>query len=468
MKSMRIVLFTVIASGFLFSSCGDPAAKNPTTEARQIGDTFESEVLQHPEWSKNATIYEVNVRQHTPEGTLTAFEKDIPRLSEMGITILWLMPVHPIGKENRKGPLGSYYAAQDYKAVNPEFGTLEDLKRVVNTAHSYGMKVILDWVANHTAFDHVWSVSNKSYYLLDSLGNLQMPLGTDWSDVAQLNYENFEMRTAMIEAMKFWVETVNVDGFRCDVADFVPLDFWEEARMQLAAVKPEIFMLAEAENPKHHFKAFDMSYSWELMHIMNGIAKGEKKLTDLDDYMQREDTAFLETAYRMTFTTNHDENSWNGTEFERYGDAHLAYATLAFTIQGMPLIYSGQEAGNDKALRFFDKDTIAWGEYKYQDFYTRLMKVNREEEALWNGHYGGEFIKLQTSDDASFYAFMRKKGESEVITVVNLSSKPKKLQLTQQVSGTYNSIFNKQVLSVFTNGEMTFDPFGYQVYQRVD
>lgn len=451
----------------MIAGCGTPTATHPTTEARQVGDTYEREVLQQPAWSRNATIYEVNIRQHTPEGTLVAFERDIARLNDLGVSILWLMPVHPIGVKNRKGGLGSYYAAADYKAVNPEFGTLNDLKRMVNTAHSYGMKVILDWVANHTAFDHVWSVAHPEYYLLDSLGQLQPPLGTDWYDVAQLDYNNEAMRLAMIDAMKFWMSEASIDGFRCDVADFVPLDFWEQARAELHQLNPDLFMLAEAENPEHHFKAFNMSYAWELMHIMNDLAVGEKTTADLDAYMQREDTTFVGSAYRMTFTTNHDENSWNGTVFDRYGDAHLAYATLAFTIMGMPLIYSGQEAGNPKALRFFEKDTIEWGDYRYQDVYSRLMRVNREEEALWNGHFGGKFMKVPTTDDSALYAFMRTKNNSSVITVVNLSSEPASLTLKASLTGNYESIFSNQILSNVTNGEFTLEPFGYQVYRRV-
>lgn len=462
---LRPILFFLLA---LLAACGEAPSKQATTEIQQIGETYEAGVLQHPKWSKDATIYEVNVRQHTPEGTLKAFEQDIQRIADMGIEILWLMPIHPIGELNRKGRLGSYYAAQDYKAVNPEFGSLDDLKSVVRTAHSNGMRVILDWVANHTAFDHVWSDAHKDYYLLDSLGNLQMPPGTDWSDVAQLNYENAELRAAMIDAMAYWLREADVDGFRCDVADFVPIDFWEAARDSLVQVKKDLFMLAEAENPKHHHKAFDMSYSWELMHILNGVAGGEKNLSDIDAYMAKEDTNFVGSAYRMTFTTNHDENSWNGTVFERYGEGHLAFATLAFTIHGMPLVYSGQEAGNSKVLRFFDKDTIEWGDIPYQDFYSTLLHANREHEALWNGHYGGDFIKLQTADDARIYAFMRKKDTSEVITVVNLSDKPALIEFRSALSGNYESIFNQQVLSVFTNGEINLEPWGYQVFIRKD
>ena len=451
----------------ILAACGsEPPAKEPTSNAEQIGETHETDVLRHAEWSKDATIYEVNIRQHTPEGTFAAFEQDISRLNDMGIEILWLMPIHPIGVENRKGGIGSHYSVKDYKAVNPDYGTMGDFKKMVNTAHSYGMRVIIDWVANHSAFDNVWVEDHMEYYLLDSLGKLQPPLGTDWWDVAQLDYENQEMREAMIDAMEFWLRDVGIDGYRCDVADFVPIDFWEACRQRLEKVNPEVFMLAEAENPKHHARAFDMSYSWELMHIMNEVAKGEKPLSSIDEYMMKEDTNFVESAYRMTFTTNHDENSWNGTVFDRYGDGHLAFATLAFTINGMPLVYSGQEAGNAKALRFFEKDTVLWGEYAYQDFYTKLLQVNREEEALWNGYFGGDYQRLATTSDEQLFCFMRKKGDSEVITVVNLSNDPQTVSLQQPLESEYRSIFNKQVLSVFTNGELKLDPWGYQVFVK--
>ncbi|MCH2198854.1 MAG: alpha-amylase family glycosyl hydrolase [Flavobacteriales bacterium] len=463
-------LFPLLAALFLIACGSEPPAKEPTSEAVQVGDTYETDVLTHPDWSHDATIYEVNIRQHTPEGTFKAFEADIPRLNEMGIEIMWLMPIHPIGEVNRKGGLGSYYAVKDYTAVNPDYGTMEDFKSLVTTAHSYGMRVMIDWVANHTAFDNVWTKDHMDYYMLDSLDQLQPPLGTDWWDVAQLDWKgeqkNEAMWNAMTESMAFWLTEANIDGFRCDVADFVPVEFWDQARQALEKVNPQVFMLAEAENPPHHERAFDMSYSWEFMHIMNEIAKGVRLLSAIDDYMAKEDTYFVESAYRMMFTTNHDENSWNGTVFDRYGEGHLAYATLAFTINGMPLIYSGQEAGNNEALEFFEKDTVKWGEYIYQDFYTKLMKLNRENEALWNGHFGGDFIKLPTTADDKIYAFMRKKEEHEVITIVNLSEEPTTVELVEALGSEYRSIFNNQMLSVFTNGELKLDKFGYQVFVK--
>lgn len=458
---LSYLLFVV---GMTLVACGS-SGEQVTSEAVQIGETYESQVLKHPDWSKNATIYEVNVRQHTPEGTFKAFEADIPRLKEMGVDILWLMPIHPIGEVNRKGSLGSYYAVQDYKGVNSEFGDMADFQHLVSTAHSYGMKVIIDWVANHTAFDNHWTTEHMDYYLLDSLGKIQPPLGTDWTDVAQLDWENKELWSAMTDALEFWVEEADIDGYRCDVAEKVPTAYWNEARAALDSIKP-VFMLAEAELPELHEAAFDMSYSWEFIHLMNQVAAGKEPLEVFHTYMLKEDTNFVASAYRMMFTTNHDENSWNGTVFERYGDAHKAYATLAFTINGMPLVYSGQEAGNTKRLKFFEKDTIEWGNYPLQDFYSKLLKVNQEEEALWNGHHGGKYSRLTNSEDDRVFSFERKKNGSHIITMVNLSDSPATPVLDEQIQGEFHSIFDNAILSEYTNGKVTLPAYGYQVFVK--
>lgn len=459
--SYKYFLYAAIGFSMLFS-CGNPADEH-TSEAKAVGETVENIPLKHPEWAKNATIYEVNVRQHTPEGTLNAFAADIPRLKEMGVEILWLMPIYPIGKENRKGSLGSYYSVKDYTAVNPEFGTLEDLKALVRKAHDLDMKVILDWVANHTAWDHEWVEQYPEWFTKDSLGNIQPPV-PDWSDVVDLNYENDSMRTAMIDELKYWVSEADVDGYRCDVAMMVPTDFWNDARAALDSIKP-VFMLAEAEEPEHHEKAFDMSYTWEFHHIINSMAKGEMTTEDIDDYMASRDSSFSRNAYRMMFTTNHDENSWNGTIFERLGDAHMLYAVLSFTIDGMPLLYSGQEAALDQRLAFFEKDTIDWKDYPLQDFYTSLLKLNQENPALWNGLDGGKFKKL-TTNDPELYCYSRSKGQREVIVMLNFSDERKQVKFPESFSGELESIFNEQLLTVFTKEDIYLDPKGYQVFAR--
>ena len=466
------------AAALVMAGCGDtPSAP----DAENVSETVETQVYPHAEWTKDATIYEVNIRQHTPEGTFDAFTRDIPRIAEMGIEILWLMPVQPIGVDNRKGGLGSYYSIQNYTAINPEFGDADAFRNLVEQAHAKGMKVILDWVANHTSWDNVWT-ANREWYSLDSLGNFYPPV-PDWSDVIDLNYDNPDMRAAMIDAMKHWVQEYEIDGFRCDVAMEVPTDFWNDATAALRELNPELFMLAEAETPEHHLEAFDMSYSWELMHILNQLAMTEgltdpalmeekgwhpegMTLESLDNYMAKEDTNFVDYAYRMTFITNHDENSWNGTQFERFGPAVELFTTLAYTINGMPLVYSGNEAPNRHRLLFFEKDSIDWNGYEMQEFYATLLKANQENPALWNGAYGGDFKRIATANDADIYAYSRTKGDNQVITVLNFSDQPQQVKFAEAVSGEYPSIFNNQTLSVFTDGDMTLAPWGYQVFVK--
>ena len=450
-----------IAFAILLAACTNEHKQNQVKEVEQIVPQS------HKDWSKNATIYEVNIRQHTPEGTFRAFENDIPRLQKMGVKILWLMPVHPIGVKNRKGGKGSYYSVKDYKAVNPEFGNMKDFKALVQTAHEHDMKVIFDWVANHSAFDNVWTESNLEYYNLDSMGKLMPPEGTDWWDVADLDYENPETRSAMIDAMKFWLEKGKIDGFRCDVASFVPTDFWEAARDSLERVKPDVFMLAEANSPELLQKAFDMDYAWEFLHIMNEIAKGSKELNALDDYRLKLDSIYEPDDYKMYFTTNHDENSWNGTVKERYGEeGHKAFAVLAFTYGDMPLVYSGQEAGLDYALKFFEKDTIRWGDYQLQDFYSALLNLNRDNKALWNGEFGGAFERIKSSDDKSVYAYKRVRDEDEVIVILNLSNKSVKAKFAELPTGMYKSLFDNEDLNTIAKSGITLAPFAYYVFYK--
>ena len=321
--------------------------------------------MPHVPWSRNAAIYEVNIRQFTADGTLKAATAELPRLKTLGVDILWLMPLQPIGQLNRKGTLGSYYSIRDYTAVNPEFGTLADVRAFVQAAHSLGMKVILDWVANHTAFDHPWTREHKDWYKLDAHGDIfpvTFNAGTSgeehWSDVTGLNYDKPALRDAMIAAMQFWVRETDLDGFRCDVAGAVPTPFWERARRELDAVKP-MFMLAESDARDLHRNAFDMTYSWDLAALFHRVGQGKAGAAELRDWAAKEPHGYPPSAYRMRFTTNHDFNSWNGTDAQLYGDAWLPLAVLTFALPGMPLIYGGQEARLDKRLEFFEKDPIA-------------------------------------------------------------------------------------------------------------
>jgi len=433
--------------------------RNATTKKEAVKRTYEK-VL--PEWAKNVVIYEVNIRQHTEEGTLSAFSRDIPRLKEMGIDILWIMPIQEIGILNRKGSLGSYYSIRDYRKVNPEFGTLEDFKDLVRIAHENGMYVILDWVANHTAWDHVWMTEHPDFYSKDSLGN-NIPPVEDWADVVDLNYDNEDMRIAMIEDMKYWITETDIDGFRCDVAEMVPTDFWNEAREELDKTKP-VFMLAEAEKPEHHVSAFDMSYSWWLLHGMNQIAKGEKPVTEIDTIMKWEAKNFPEGSIKMRFTTNHDENSWNGTEMERYGEGLLCFSVLCYTLPGMPLLYSGQEAGFNKRLKFFDKDTIVWGDYKYQEFYTKLNKLKKDNIALWNGTFGGELNIIHSKKKSSIFAFTRIKADNEVLAIFNFSDKSAKTELKlKDKNAEYIDYLTNKSFSYSELKKLEMEPWQYLV-----
>lgn len=419
----------------------------------------------HPEWSKNAVIYEVNIRQYTPEGTFATFEKHLPRLKEMGIGILWLMPVNPIGIKNRKGSLGSYYSIKDFLGVNPEFGTLDDLKHLINKAHELGMKVIIDWVADHSSWDNNLITEHPEWYQHDSTGKIKSPV-TDWTDVAGLDYKQPGMCDYMTNALIYWVKNADVDGFRCDVAAMLPVDFWNEAIPKVQKIK-HIFMLAEAEEPEMHDTAFDMTYSWDLYHLLNDIAKGKATADKIDSVWAKEASHYPADAYRMHFTTNHDENSWNGTEYERLGDAALAMAALTFTVPGMPLIYSGQEAALNKRLRFFDKDTINWDNYKLEKFYSVLTDLKKNNKALWSGDIGGKLIKVHTAIDKEVYAFVREKEDQKVLCIFNLTPNHVSFNLHgTDFPGHYKDIFRKSNVDLKDGTTVNLKGWDYLILQK--
>lgn len=418
-----------------------------------------------PEWASNATIYEINVRQFSNKGTFEQVYKQLPRLKAMGVDIIWLMPIHPIGVKNRKGSLGSYYAVQDYKAVNSEFGNMDDFKFLVKEAHKLNMRVIIDWVANHSSPDNVWLTEqgNLDWYTLDSSGNVQPTIGTDWWDVADLNYDNPMMRKEMISSMKYWLTEADIDGFRCDVAGWVPMDFWLEARAELEQVKP-IFMLAEAEEVQMH-KAFEMTYGWNFHHIMNDIAKGKKDATAVSEYINM--NKYPGTAYRMHFTSNHDENSWNGTEMERMGDARFALAVLASTIEGMPLVYNGQETSLDRRLKFFEKDSIDWKKMDMVPFYTKLLNLHQTNPALWvrDGSNQAQFIATQNAKEHLVY--IRENEKHQVITVLNLSNKKSEVSFNSSaMSGEYTELFSGKKKTFGGTSKISLAPWGYQVFYK--
>jgi glycosidase len=442
------------------------SAQSPTPSSRV------SASVPHPVWSRKAVIYEVNVRQYTPEGTLAALQPHLPRLKNLGVDILWLMPVQPIGKKNRKGTLGSYYSISDYTAVNPELGTKADFRSLVNAAHQRGMKVILDWVPNHTSFDHIWIAAHKNWYVTRPDGTIinardNEGHDTDWTDVAELDYDNADMRRAMMNDMRWWLDSTGIDGFRADVAGGVPTDFWIAARKALKTSRPDLFMLAEAEDPRIH-AAFDMTYGWQLHHLLNEIAQGKKSTAALDSYFAREDSLYDRDAYRMYFTSNHDENSWSGSEFERMGANHLPAFILSATVQrSMPLLYTGQEASMEKRLRFFEKDTVNWNGASLASFYHAVFDLKHRQPALANGAWGGVQTTLRTDGGDRVYVFTRTRGANTVLVALNFADAPATASyqgLTR--GGRYTDWFEKRSLTLAANGSIEIPAHGYRVLVR--
>ncbi len=415
----KIIVSTVALVAMLISACNQQPAATTTAA--------------HPEWTYNTVVYEMNVRQYTPEGTFAAAEQQLPRLKELGIDILWLMPIHPIGVKERKGTLGSYYAISDYCEVNPEFGTMADFEKFLAKAHELGLKVIIDWVANHTSPDAKWiNERPANWYVRDSLGNTIVQY--DWTDIAKLNYENTEMRAEMAKSMRFWLEK-GIDGFRCDMAMEVPIDFWQQTYAELRADYPEMYLLAEGENPVLHDKAFDASYTWELHHLLNAIAKGEKGVKELKEYIAKDDENVADEAFRLMFTSNHDENSWAGTAFERMGDAVRVMAMLTFTLpQGQPLIYTGQEIGFDHRFEFFEKDHIpAWEQNEYTAFYKELIQIRHDNPALAAGERGGKIVYPEIENlPENVLLFTREVEGNKVLVAANLSAEVATVTLPEE------------------------------------
>lgn len=418
--------------------------------------------IEHPEWSKSANMYEVNIRQYTEEGTFKAFQEELPRLKEMGVDILWLMPIHPIGEEKRKGELGSYYSIKDYTAVNPHFGTMQEFKELVKATHEHDMKLFLDWVPNHTAWDHPWVEEHPEYYMKDSTGAITYE--ADWTDIAQLDYENRELWNKMIDLMKFWIEEADIDGYRVDHAGHdIPLDFWKQTIPEVNQAKEDFFWLAEWNTPDMH-PWFDATYTWEYFHLTTEIAGGEADLSEITEYLEQQDTTFPDHAYRLYFTSNHDENSWNGTDEELFGDNFENFVVMAATIDGMPLVYSGQETGLDKQLEFFEKDPIEWDDYEYEDFYRTLFELKNRNEALWNGQYGGDFQHVATSAE-EVYAFKRIKGDNEVFVILNFSNRDQDITFDNIEPDEYTDVFTSES-AVIGDDPVSVNAHGYKVLEK--
>jgi alpha-amylase len=466
---MKSLLACTLSLLILNGACRNQA-KNSETETPSTTAVQAEKAPPAPDWAKNATIYEVNVRQFSKAGTFKAVTAQLPRLKEMGVDIVWLMPIYPISQKNKKGSLGSPYAIADYTGINPNYGTLADFKELVQRAHGLGMKVILDWVANHTGWDHKWVTAHPDYYTLIN-GKMTTPVDpgtgkpTDWTDVADLNYDNPALRKAMIESMSYWLQECDIDGFRCDVAGFVPNDFWAELRPALDKIKT-VFMLSEWEaEPGHYKSCFNMTYGWGMHTAMKSVAQGARPATVIDSMMALNRQRFPAWYYQMVFTQNHDENTWNGTLNESFRDGADAFIVLSSTLEGMPLVYNGMESNLNKRLAFFEKDSISWGNYAKTDFFKSLLTLKHRNRALWNGLAGGKAVKIPTDADDKVYAFYRQKDNDHVTVILNLSDQPITTRLEGAgYEGTFMEIFSRASTELKPGLSVTLKPWEYRVY----
>lgn len=421
-------LKSILLLSLLILSCQNQSEIARKPQVKTIEDTpflpINEEII------SKAVLYEANIRQYSVEGSFNAFAEDLPKLKKMGVKIIWLMPINPISTTKSKGPLGSYYAVSNYTKVNPEFGTLKDFKSLVNKAHQLGMYVILDWVPGHTGWDHVWIKENSDYYLKNRKGEIIDPIdfrtgkSFGWTDVADLNYKNMQMREALRKAMVYWVEETNIDGYRIDQAYAVPQEFYNKTFAILKQIKP-LFLLAETDI--YHpggldlVKKFDASYDWPGHHLSKKVAQGQKNALNYSRHIERTIKRYGPENIVVNFVSNHDENSWNGTIEESYGKAAYAFMALNYTIPGMPLVYSGQEYDLNKRLHFFEKDSFPKVSGKTMEFLQQLGALKNNHKALTSGLSGGSFKRLLNSKNDQILAFERERDGDTIVFIANLS-----------------------------------------------
>ncbi len=423
--------------------------------------------VKNPEWIKNAVLYELNTRQFSQEGTFKSAQKQLPRLKDLGIDIIWLMPVHPIGEINRKGSLGSYYSVQNFLGINPEFGNETDFQELVNAIHQNGMHVILDWVANHSSWDNLLTQTNPEFYKKTSDGDFLSTKWRDYDDIIEFDYSNPGLREYMTNAMKFWVDKYNVDGFRCDVAGFVPVDFWEQARKELDLIKP-VFMLAEAEDRDLHRHAFDATYNWTLWNMLHRISTGEYHANHLAEaYLAEHVAVFPKAGIRLNFIDNHDKNSWEGTPQQNFGAALETMTVFTILMDGMPLVYNGQEAGLDRSLQFFERDPIQWQSHENEKLFRSLFGLKDRNEALWNGKWGGEMERIPNSAMNSVLSFIRRKNGFTVTGIFNLSNKDVSVECDfGKYSSEYEELFSEEKIRLAEKHRFSLPPWGYRVFSN--
>lgn len=455
--AVATALTLLVGTTTSLSATALPVTGRPITASKAIS----------PDWVKSATVYEVNTRQFSPAGNFAGVTAALPRLKALGTDVLWLMPIFPISKTNAKGSLGSPYAVSDYQAVNPNYGTDADFKKLVDSAHALGMKIVLDWVPNHTGWDNAWITQHPDWYTHDAQGNITWPAGTDWTDVADLNYDNKDLRAAMTDALKYWVTKFDIDGYRQDVAGGVPTDFWDAATAQVNAIKPLWWLAENQDQTDLLYKSFSANYNWTLLGALNTVGSRDDALYAISNAVMN----YPVGTYPMNFITNHDENSWNGTEFQRLGSAVAESAVITFTVPGIPLIYNGQEIGMNRQLQFFEKDPIDWSatftSATWTAFYTKLTKLRKLNPALWSGLAGGstDFI---TSNAAKVLSYGRTKAKSKVIVLANLGPKALAPKVSfGKYAGTYYDYATGKKVVVAKSSTVKIPAWGYVVYSTV-
>lgn len=426
---------------------------------------------QNQTWTYNLNIYEVNTRAYTHSGTFNEFRTHLDRLKEMGVGIIWFMPINPIGVQNRLGTLGSPYSVKNYLEVNPEFGTLADFKALVDSIHSKGMYVIIDWVGNHTSWDNILTTTHPDWYVKNGSGQFTPPPGTNWTDVIQLDYNKPELRTYMINSMSYWVTEVGVDGFRCDAVSFMPGSFWTTAIATLKNIKPNLFILAEDDSPLYRTYGFDMTYAWGMYGWGGGILKRLYNNTatadDFNSYLGSEIVNYFSNHYRMYFTSNHDENAWYGTETELFGGAAQTFNVLTGIVNSMQLVYGGQEAGLNKRLKFFDKDEITWQQHPNYNIYKTLWNLKKENKGLWNGNAGAAAWRIATGNN-KVYSFIRRKDNDKIFVIFNLGSGFNGATLSDtNFYGTYVNVFTNDTVTFSQTLTLTLPGWGYYVYKLI-
>ncbi|QPC98033.1 alpha-amylase family glycosyl hydrolase [Qipengyuania soli] len=459
-------LLTAAAAVALLGGTAYAMKESPAEPAANDWEPHSKVTLTHPDWSRKAVLYQINTRQFTPEGTFKAAQEQLPRLKELGVDILWLMPIHPIGKENRKGGLGSPYSVQDYYEVNPEFGTKADLKAFVDEAHRQGFHVILDLVANHTAWDNQMAKDHPDWYEKDWKGDFRPTPWWDWSDIIDLDWSKPGVREHVGGAMEMWVRDFGIDGYRADVAGYVPLDFWEKMRGRLDAIRP-VFMLGEVQQTAFHFAAFDATYGWDWHVTSKKVAHGEGDATSFYGYYAENESLWPREAMRLTYIENHDSNAWEGTMKENYGPALDAMTVLSFTGQGLPLVHNGMEACNAKRLEFFEKDSIDWSQgegCEYGALLKDLIAFRKANPVLDNGQWGGVMQKVDTDKPQQVFAWARRDESGKVLAFFNFSSQPVTFEVTSKLAdGTYREFRGGNGVKVAAGDSVTLAPWAYRL-----